>query len=173
MRSVKRRIRRPYLLLEVLVAFFLVALCAVPLIQPQFAMLKTEYSFVRGIALDRLVNRYYADLLVRFYRGEVPWLSVGTLEKPAVPESINDPALQALGFSGTYHIRIAPYANGRGEYSKGKDAAGIPHRHLLEIQYAFQAPGEDRPINYSFLLYVQTVSETTTNASPAAPAQPT
>jgi hypothetical protein len=152
--------KQPYLLLEVLIAFFLVALCAIPLMQPQFAMLKAERAFTNVLTLDRVVNRLYAELLERFYRGEVSWASIGTLANPQSPHPITDPEVAALGFKGKYEIRVRHYPGKHGEYSKGgsKDPFRPDHRHLLEVQYQFTG-NRGESLNYSFSLYVQTLTE--------------
>lgn len=157
---VKVRRKQPFLLLEVLVAFFLVALCALPLMQPQFAMLKAERAFINSVTLDRVVNHLYTDLLLRFYRGEIAWSSIGTLKTPLPPIPIIDPEVAALGFKGSYRLRLRPYTGKRGDHSKGgQNEPFIPHnRHLVEVQYNFTINNEE-PLIYTFWLYVQTVTE--------------
>lgn len=151
--------RSPFLLLEVLIAFFLVALCALPLMQPQFAMLKAERAFINGVTLDRLVNQFYAELLQKFYRGEVPWASIGKWKVPVPPVPIVSPELAAIGFKGQYLLRVRPYVNNRGVFSKGGKTTPPSHnnRHLLEITYTFTHATEPQPLKYTYWLYVQTL----------------
>lgn len=152
--------RSPFLLLEVMIAFFLVAMCALPLMQPQFVMLKTERTFINGVTLDRLVNEFYAELLLRFYRGEVPWASIGKWKSPVAPVPITNPKLAEAGFKGEYVLRILPYFNKSGVHSKGastKAPITPNNRHLLEVKYTFTHAAEPEPLTYSYWLYVQTL----------------
>lgn len=147
---------RPSLLLEVLLAFFLVALCAIPLMQSQFAILKAEYEALRRLELDRLVNRLYAMQLVAFYQNRVDPSEIGRTDKPVQPVALDDPELKRLELTGTRQMRVA-LSEGNREYTREKDAAGEKQKFLLEITYRFQnsrLPSEE-PRSYSFNLYVK------------------
>lgn len=65
--------RRPIVLLEVLIAFALVAICALPLIYPHVFILRSEKKFIATVELDHLVNLLFAELLQKLYQNEIAW----------------------------------------------------------------------------------------------------
>lgn len=68
--------KRPMLLLELMIAFMLVVLCAFPLLYPHFYMIKAEKEAICTIELDRLIGFIYADIIVKLYRNEIPWSEI-------------------------------------------------------------------------------------------------
>ncbi|MFA6916040.1 MAG: hypothetical protein WC222_06565 [Parachlamydiales bacterium] len=68
-----KKVRRPFLLLEVLIAFLLVALCAIPLVAPHVSIYKDQLEFMDKIQLDHFVNQYYAELIEKLYRQNIAW----------------------------------------------------------------------------------------------------
>jgi hypothetical protein len=109
--------RRHILLLEVLIAFALVALCVLPLIFPHVFILRSEKKFNATVELDHTVNVLYADILQKLYQNEIAWSDIerGT-ELP-----IDAYLLQAIGykkelpFTGTYqfvHLKHRPRTPG-------------------------------------------------------------
>lgn len=70
----KQKLRRRFFsLLEVLIAFALVALCAIPLIYPHTAMLKAQNQFVRELELDHAVNLLYGNVVEKLYLNKINW----------------------------------------------------------------------------------------------------
>ena len=67
------REKRHIVLLEVLIAFALVVLCALPLIYPHMAIFKAERKFIDTIELNHVVNLLYANRLEKLYLREIPW----------------------------------------------------------------------------------------------------
>lgn len=69
----RKKSKRHFLLLEVLIAFALVVLCAFPLIYPMTYILKSQKQFGRIVDLDHYVNLIYVEVLERLYKGEIDW----------------------------------------------------------------------------------------------------
>jgi hypothetical protein len=98
--------RRPVLLLEVLIAFALIALCALPLIYPHVFMLRSEKKYVAAVELDHYVNLLFVNTLQRLYQNEVPWSEI----EGGKPVPIGEVAVQSVGygenlpFEGTYQF---------------------------------------------------------------------
>lgn len=65
--------RRFQSLLEVLIAFVLIALCVLPLIYPHIAIYKQQLEFSRKLELDHLVNLLYGRVLEKLYMNTIPW----------------------------------------------------------------------------------------------------
>lgn len=61
------------MLLEVLIAFVIVVLCAIPLIYPHTAMLKAQNQFVRKMELDHAVNLLYGHVVEKLYLNKFNW----------------------------------------------------------------------------------------------------
>lgn len=75
--------KRPILLLEVLIAFAIIALCILPLMHPHAAMLKSQKEFIRKIELDHAINLMTAHVIERLYTNEIPWSTIdGNLIHP-------------------------------------------------------------------------------------------
>lgn len=105
----KKLSKRPVLLLEVLIAFALVALCIFPLMAPHVFILKSQYEFNHKIMLDQTASRLYTKLLEKIYRNEIPWESFK--QKQVFP--IEAQLLQSVGldqdfpYGGTYSFALA------------------------------------------------------------------
>lgn len=90
----KRLHKHPFLLLEALIAFALVALCVIPLIYPHVGMLKAERRFVRTVELDHVVNLLYADILEKLYLNKI-----GINDLFQVSYEVDETALRNSGYT--------------------------------------------------------------------------
>ena len=97
-------VRRPILLLEVLIAFALVALCAIPLIYPHVAIFKEEKKFISVIELDHAVNLLFANRLEKLYLHEISCEEVETgRENPSDDLMLKESGyIGSLPYKGTY-----------------------------------------------------------------------
>ena len=98
--------RHSIVLLEVLIAFALVALCALPLIYPHVFILRSEKKFISTVELDHLVNLLFADILQKLYQNEIPWQDIESGKKIAIESSWLKSLdyKQELLFTGDYHF---------------------------------------------------------------------
>ena len=72
--SISRLVRKQHaMLIEVLIAFTLVALCAIPLISPQVFFLKENKKSIYTIQLDHTVSLLYAEIIERMHKNEIPF----------------------------------------------------------------------------------------------------
>jgi hypothetical protein len=65
--------KKPFLLLEVLLAFFLIALCLVPLVKYPLQFYKTEMHELEMVELERLADLTFTEIKEKFLKGEVSW----------------------------------------------------------------------------------------------------
>ena len=95
--------RRHIALLEVLIAFAIVALCVLPLIFPHVFILRSEKKFIATVELDHAVNLIYADKLQKLYQNEISWQDIenGT-EMRIESQLLKSADKQDLPFTGTY-----------------------------------------------------------------------
>lgn len=63
----------PVLLLEVLIAFAIVVLCALPLLTPHYAMLRAQQTYRNQLNLDHAVNLFYGQVIQQLYLNQIPW----------------------------------------------------------------------------------------------------
>lgn len=92
------------MLLEVLIAFAIVALCAIPLISPHAVMLKAQRQFVRKMELDHAVNLLYGNVLEKLYLNKINWTEL-TLQNPfeITPDLLKEAHYdKPFGYSGSY-----------------------------------------------------------------------
>lgn len=94
MRKIYRSYRHPVLLLEVLIAFALVALCALPLIYPHVFILRSEKKFISAVELDHVVNLLFAQLLQKLYQKEIAWGDIENGKEILIESSL----LKSVGY---------------------------------------------------------------------------
>lgn len=122
MNSIKKR---PVALLEVIIAFAIIALCILPLIYPHIFILRSERKFISAVELDHLASRLYADRLQKLYQNEIPWQQI----ESGVATPIDANLLHAAGYSGTL-----PYT-GTYQFVKEKQK---PTNPVDKVAYIFQ-----------------------------------
>lgn len=126
---------RPFTLMEILIAVALITLCAIPLLQPHYVILKQERQAVRHMEWDRLAGVVYGDLVRDFYKERIFWdeIEMGQ-ELPVESELLKEKKLQV-----TRRISI--------ERSKPKEH---PSHYLLHIVLTFEGKK-----SYDYYLYVE------------------
>lgn len=65
--------KRPFTLLEVMVAFTLVLLCVVPLLRTHLMMFHEERRLVRELAAEQLAGVIFSEVLPLLYENKIPW----------------------------------------------------------------------------------------------------
>ncbi len=117
--------KRPVALLEVIIAFALIALCILPLIYPHIFILRSEREFISAVELDHLASRLYADRLQKLYQNEIPWQQI----ESGIATPIDESMLQAAGYSG-----VLPYT-GTYQFVKVRQR---PPKPVDKVAYLFQ-----------------------------------
>lgn len=85
MRVPIKKSRRNYLLLEVMIAFAILAIAAIPLIYPHLMILKEEKVLIEELNFDLAAKNLITGLIVDLYENNVPFNLIedkGTLEVP-------------------------------------------------------------------------------------------
>lgn len=101
-RVLKKALRRPFMLLEVLIALMLVTMCIFPLVSPHVYVYRLQLERLREGGLYAFVTSYFADLLEKMYLQQIPIDAI--LRETPFP--IDDPKLAALEFRGSYHFKV-------------------------------------------------------------------
>lgn len=100
----KKLNKRHVTLLEVLIAFMLVAMCIFPLLYPHVAMFKDQAQFVNQIKLDHAINQLYADVYQKLQENQIPW---GSIEQGQVfPVDLSTDKSDPLPYKGQYQFKI-------------------------------------------------------------------
>lgn len=93
--------KRPVVLLEVIIALALVALCALPLLAPQTDIIRAERRFLHQIEADRVAGVIYADIVQKMYGGSITWEELLSSEERDVEGVLFPPGWP---FKTTYHF---------------------------------------------------------------------
>ncbi len=88
--------KKPFSLLEVIIALTLVSFCALPLIYPHVAMLKAQYVFTRRMQLDHAVNLLYATVLEKLYLNKISWSDLTQTKFEITDQLIQEAHLEGL-----------------------------------------------------------------------------
>lgn len=65
--------KKPYLLLELLIAFTIVALCAVPFVRTPVNVFETEMRSLEKMTLQRQVELDFASVKEELYKNQIAW----------------------------------------------------------------------------------------------------
>ena len=150
-----RMIRRhSVLLLEVIIAFALVALCVLPLIYPQIFILRSERQFINEVQLDHKVNILYGDIMEKLYRQEIPWQDI--VDEKVFPID--------LSLGGKSEEKKEIHYKGSYKFIKKKQKApdDSPHNvYVYRLIFSFQ-PNEgmlleknQKPLVYEYLIPIE------------------
>lgn len=77
--------RKTYLLLELLIACSLLALCAVPLIRNPMQNARGERRTLEKIELQRLAEAAFAMIFEKIHKNEIPWEAFSSKTLPNLP----------------------------------------------------------------------------------------
>lgn len=148
MRRKQRINKRHAILLEVLIAFTLVVLCALPLMYSHAFLLKEQQEFIQKIRLDHAVNLLYAHLHERLQNNEIPWEAIADKTEFPVEQSLLKKLNKdkALPFQGVYHFEI--------ERRKPPGKKEHPFTlNLLKLTIVFTSSSSSKPYQYEYLVF--------------------
>lgn len=162
--------KRPFLLLEVLIAFALVIFCAIPLIAPHVDMYKAQRAWLDKEELDHVVNLLYANILEDLYTNKIEWSQLRSeYEAVVTPQMIREAGYQKpLYFDGKYKFTINKFK------PKNENEFNL---YLFDLKFTFLPTSminatpeikESKTIKYDYNIFV--VRDLRTKES--APTQP-
>lgn len=136
---------RPFQLLEVMIAMFLVALCALPLIQPHVYMFEQEQKAIRLLEVDHAASLVYADIVETLYENKIDWDQI--VDK-SVRHPINSPELTNLGYEGYYTFDKL--------LSKPPEEPPEETNYLMNVSLVLNPRGESRISKlYEYLVFIK------------------
>jgi hypothetical protein len=144
--------RRYIALLEVLVAFAIIALCMLPLIYSQIAVVQSERNFLDVVNLDHTVNLIYVELLQRLYEKKIPFSDIESGKEMPVEEGL----LERAGITGPF-----PFT---GSYQFVLEIQKPPKPEekilaLYHLNFSFsprrKASKEEKPLKYQYTVFIE------------------
>jgi len=127
------------LLLEVLIAFLLIAMCLLPLLYPHTFILTSQRRFIDEVELDHKVNLQYADIVKALYRNDISW--------EAIMSRVEFPIDTTLPYKGSYHF------GKRRRQKPNKDDASYT-LYLLPLEMTFVPKKGGTPLCFHYDLFV-------------------
>lgn len=101
--------KRPMMLLEVVIALALVAMCILPLVMPYVAVIRQQQLAAQTMELDHLVNLLYVDLLEKLHENQIPWETIEDGSQILVDgqtlSRLDAEKFKSLPFKVTYQFR--------------------------------------------------------------------
>ncbi len=70
------RLRKPFVLFEVMLAFALIGICFLPLFINPSSYLKKELQFLEKLEFQRISENRFADILQLIYEKKIPWKKI-------------------------------------------------------------------------------------------------
>lgn len=164
--------KRSFLLLEVLIAFAIIAMCMLPLIAPHTFILREQKKFIEQVELDHLVNLVYADIIERLYRNEIGWGSLTSGTAFDVDEFLLERIQykEKLPYKGTYSFNEIIH--------KPRDDS--PRKiYLFELNMRFVPeksssfiPGMEKPGAIDYVYNVMVIRDLSRSVSPSIQTAP-
>ena len=128
--------KRPFILLEVLIALALISLFAIPLVRAPLETIHEETKTLCKLELERNANIAFADVKELFYTQALPWDSfLG--EKPLI-RPLGTQTIGTRTFEKTARIRV----------SKEKVIRGGQTMRKLGVTLTFASPGLKQDFGY-------------------------
>lgn len=119
--------KRPLSILEVLIAFFLVVVCLLPLVYPHTYIYKLQYEFVEAIQCDRLAGIAFADILERLHKQEIEWKDITGKAELQIPDALF--VQENMPLTGKYSFALV-------KKKEDKDAEYVVSLYAVKISFA-------------------------------------
>lgn len=68
--------KRTFVLLEILIAFFLISLCAIPLVTGPLKLYKMQTKQLINMEKERLADWTFSEIKEQFLKNEIPWSKI-------------------------------------------------------------------------------------------------
>lgn len=112
--------KRAFLLLEILIAFSLVALCIVPLVTQPLKLYKEEIAYLEKMEMERLADWTFTEVKEILLKNEIPWKKIPGKHEHSASFSLPPATIEVPGI-GSKSVKRSFYLSGRGEKIGLKD----------------------------------------------------
>ena len=101
--------KRSFLLFEILIAFLLVALCAVPLVRQPLTLFRAEMRSLELLERERLADWTFSEIKEKLLKNEIPWEKIPSKGNKSTvfrlpPSTIRIPGCAPKQIERTYTI---------------------------------------------------------------------
>lgn len=123
--------RRYIILLEVVIAMAIVALCILPLLSPHLVMLQQQRKFIKEMNLDHTVHLLYVDVLEQLQQNRITWAQIEKKENIPITDDVWNRIgeVNSSGMRGSYRFD---------EVLHKENEVTLWAAHLLSLTFTFQ-----------------------------------
>lgn len=146
MRSLRRKNKRPMLLLEVLIAFAIVVLCALPLMAPHYAMLRDQSRYQKHLVLDHTVNLLFGDIVQQLYLNQFSWEELQNKQHPVSLKMLAEAGMDPKNFPYKGFFIFSPLKS-KSNPSQTESA------HVYNLKFVF-TPNHGERVEYDYDLFI-------------------
>lgn len=143
--------KHPFLLLEILIAIFLVSLCLIPLIQTPIRSYRNEFRLLEEIERDRLADWTFSEIKEKLLKNEFPWENFPTPTLTTRPFSLPDATLQIPGLPTKTIQRKFSFKCGK----KGEKVGPKGEIYRLVTLSIHFSPSPPKAKEYSYRLFLR------------------
>lgn len=136
------KLRRPFLMLEVLIAFALVLLSAIPLIYPHVSMIKAQHELINKININHSANLIYVSLLEKLHKNEIPLIEI---ESGKIFNLEQENLKSVFGYKATYQFFL--------QKVKKRNADGLK-TYLVTMQLKFIPNSGQKSVTYDYSVFI-------------------
>lgn len=140
--------RAHFTLLEIMIAFFIVSVCAIPLLAPNLWMVRAERSFSFQIEAGRMSSLLVQGLLELIYSNDIPWEALNDKVRRPLPFDIKKEYNLPSGWPYT-----VSYAFEERKHKKGQDNS--QSFHLFYLDLFFKPNDQDRELHFRYEIFVE------------------
>ncbi len=149
----RKKEKRPFILLEILLALTLVSLCAIPLIVKPIAAYRFEMKALEEVEGERLADWTFSEIKEEMLQLKIPWEKLPALSETAGPFPLNPGSIQVPGRQPKKIKRsFTLYCKGEKE-----GMAGQTYR-MLYIKIEFNPVLSKKKKTYTYRLPVQRIT---------------
>ncbi len=146
------RKKRPFILLEILLALTLVSLCAIPLIVKPVQAYRFEMKALEEVEGERLADWTFSEIKEEMLQHKIPWEKLPSLNETAGPFPLDPGSIQVPGRQPK-QIKRSFTIFGKGEK---QGIAGQTYR-MLYVKIAFDPVLSKKKKIYTYRLPVQRI----------------
>lgn len=146
--------KRPFTLLEMMIAIFIITVCALPIITSYGNMNKVLYEDIRVNKRENAAHLIHNQMIESLYKQRIRWSDIGKDKREnaeglegADKEKISA-LLKEINYAGFYQLSLF-----RAKKEKGKARA----HYLLQLRIFMQDNNkpDEEPVPYTYYIYAQ------------------
>lgn len=138
--KIKSLRKRPFLILEVMIAFVLIAFCALPLVHPHIVMVKGQKESINRMKIHHAANLIYVSVLEKMHKGDI---TLADIQGKKIFDISTDDLKGIDGFKATYQFTA-------GKHKVRDDSGFTVHKATLLLNFI---PKSGNTISHEHLIF--------------------